>query len=101
MDEQGQVVSEMFSHYLAVLKSKDQDLPSLKPVWKLSSFIKYIIRKPLGLWGRATLLTTVFKKIISAVNVQLCQYSVYLSAFSCIFVLKLKRFDKLVNETAL
>ena len=32
---------------------------------------------------------------------QLCQYSVYLSKNSCIFVLKLKRFDKLVNETAL
>ena len=35
-------MSDMFSHYVAVLKrSKDQNLPSLKPVRKLSSFVVY------------------------------------------------------------
>ena len=55
------MVSDMFSHYLAVLKkSKDQDLPSLEPVRKLSSFVKHI-RKPLGLWDRAPYLQQYLK----------------------------------------
>ena len=51
-------------------------------------------------YGRATSLTLINqgnKK--SAANVRLGQFSDYLSKNSCIFVLKLRRFDERVTET--
>ena len=50
-------------------------------------------------YGRATSLILLNKVKKSAANVRLGQFSDYLSKNSCIFVLKLRRFDERVTET--
>ena len=50
-------------------------------------------------YARATSLILLNKVKKSAANVRLGQFSDHLSKNSCIFVLKLRRFDELVTET--
>ena len=52
-------------------------------------------------YGRATSLILLNKVKKSAANVRLGQFSDYLSKNSCIFVLKLRRFDERMTETLL
>ena len=52
-------------------------------------------------YGRATSLILLNEVKKSAANVRLGQFSDYLSKNSCIFVLKLRRFDERVTETLL